>query len=158
MQWIWIGLPMQGDTGSIPVPGRFHIAMEQLSPCATTTEPVLQSPWATITEAHMPRICALQREATTMRSPKSSPHSPTTRESSHRATVLPIYIYIYIYPWKRVEGIPWLGEIYIHTHTYPWKWVEGIPWLGLCASTARGTGLIPGWGRKILHAVPCGKK
>ena len=42
--------------------------MEQLSPCATTTE------------AHAPRARAPQREATAMRSPhtamKSSPHSP----------------------------------------------------------------------------------
>ena len=28
-----------GDTSSIPGPGRFPHAMEQLSPCATTTEP-----------------------------------------------------------------------------------------------------------------------
>ena len=27
-----------GDMGSIPGSGRFHIAEEQLSPCATTTE------------------------------------------------------------------------------------------------------------------------
>ena len=30
-----------GDTGSSPGPGRFPHATEQLSPCATTTEPVL---------------------------------------------------------------------------------------------------------------------
>ena len=30
-----------GDTGSIPDPGRFPHAAEQLSPCATTTEPAL---------------------------------------------------------------------------------------------------------------------
>ena len=30
-----------GDTGSIPGPGRFPHAAEQLSPCATTTEPAL---------------------------------------------------------------------------------------------------------------------
>ena len=28
-----------GDTGSIPGPGRSHMPVEQLSPCATTTEP-----------------------------------------------------------------------------------------------------------------------
>ena len=33
-----------GDTGSSPGPGRFPHAAEQLSPCATTTEPVLYSP------------------------------------------------------------------------------------------------------------------
>ena len=30
-----------GDTGSSPGPGRSPHAMEQLSPCATATEPVL---------------------------------------------------------------------------------------------------------------------
>ena len=30
-----------GDTGSSPGPGRSHMAVEQLSPCTTTTEPVL---------------------------------------------------------------------------------------------------------------------
>ena len=30
-----------GDTGSSPGPGRSHIAVEQLSPSATTTEPAL---------------------------------------------------------------------------------------------------------------------
>ena len=28
-----------------------------------------------------------------------------------------------------------------------------VQWLGLCAFTARGMGLIPGWGNKILHAL-----
>ena len=32
------------DTCSIPGQGRFPHAMEQLCPCATTIEPVLQSP------------------------------------------------------------------------------------------------------------------
>ena len=27
-----------------------------------------------------------------------------------------------------------------------------VQWLRLCASTAGGTGSIPGWGAKILHA------
>ena len=45
--------------------------MEQLSPCATTTEPALQSPRATTTEVRAPRARApqlekaLQREART---------------------------------------------------------------------------------------------
>ena len=30
-----------GDTGSIPGLGRSHMPLEQLSPCATTTEPAL---------------------------------------------------------------------------------------------------------------------
>ena len=41
------------DTGSIPGPGRSLDALEQLSLCATTTEPALLSP------------CSATREATT---------------------------------------------------------------------------------------------
>ena len=37
-------------------------AAEQLSLCATTTQSVLYSPWATTTEAHMPRARAPQQE------------------------------------------------------------------------------------------------
>ena len=33
-----------GDTGSIPGPGRFPHAAEQLGPCATTTEPAHLEP------------------------------------------------------------------------------------------------------------------
>ena len=33
-----------------------------------------------------------------------------------------------------------------------------VQWLRLCASTAGGTGLIPGWGTKIPHAVWYGQK
>ena len=33
-----------------------------------------------------------------------------------------------------------------------------VQWLGLCASTAGGTGSIPGWGSKILHAAWHGQK
>ena len=39
-------------------------AVEQLSLCATTTEPALQSPQATTTEAWVPRAHALQPEKT----------------------------------------------------------------------------------------------
>ena len=35
-----------GDMVSVPGQGKISHAMEQLSPCATTTEPVLQSPEA----------------------------------------------------------------------------------------------------------------
>ena len=31
-------------------------------------------------------------------------------------------------------------------------------WLRLCASNARGVGLIPGQGTKIPHAIQCGQK
>ena len=36
--------------------------MEQLSPCATTTDPVIQSPSAAAAEAHAPRATVLQQE------------------------------------------------------------------------------------------------
>ena len=55
-----------GDTGSSPRRRRSPM-LQQLSPCATTTERALYSP------------CSARREATAMRSPrtatKSSPHS-----------------------------------------------------------------------------------
>ena len=38
-QWLRIHLPMLGDTGSSPGLGRFPHAAEQLSLCATTTNP-----------------------------------------------------------------------------------------------------------------------
>ena len=56
VQWLRICLPMQGDTGSIPGPGRFH-NLRQLSLLATTTEaPALSSP------------CSATREASTAKS------------------------------------------------------------------------------------------
>ena len=33
-----------------------------------------------------------------------------------------------------------------------------VPWLRPCASTGGGTGLISGWGTKILHATWLGQK
>ena len=33
-----------------------------------------------------------------------------------------------------------------------------VQWLGLCTPTARGKGLIPGWGTKIPHATRYGQK
>ena len=33
-----------------------------------------------------------------------------------------------------------------------------VQWLRPCASTAWGTGLIPGWGTMILHAMRRGQK
>ena len=47
-----------GDTGSSPGPGRSH--MPQSNPCATTTEPMLYS------------SCSTTREATAMRSPRTT--------------------------------------------------------------------------------------
>ena len=52
-----------GDTGSSTGSGKIAHAAEQLSPCATTTEPELYSPRATTTEApHEPRACAPQQK------------------------------------------------------------------------------------------------
>ena len=77
-----------GDTGSIPGPGRSHTprsnearAPQLLSLPSRAWEPQLLSPRVTTTEVHAPRARApQQREATSMRSPrtatKSSPRSP----------------------------------------------------------------------------------
>ena len=48
-QWLRIRLPVQGTRVQAPV-GKTPHAAEQLSPCATTTEPVLYSPRATTAE------------------------------------------------------------------------------------------------------------
>ena len=58
-----------GDTGSIPDPGRFPHAEQQLSQQVTPIEPVLHNSRG-------------QREART-RQLESSPRSPPTRESLH---------------------------------------------------------------------------
>ena len=42
-----------GDTGSIPVSQNIPLAVEQLSPCVTTTEPMLQCLKVTTTKACM---------------------------------------------------------------------------------------------------------
>ena len=67
-----------GDTGFDPWSGKIPHAVEQLSPCTTTTEPVLYNPRATTTEARAPRAHApqqekpLQRGATAMRNPHTT--------------------------------------------------------------------------------------
>ena len=50
IHWISICLSMQGR-GVQSLSGKIPHALEQLSPCITTTEPVLESPQAAITEA-----------------------------------------------------------------------------------------------------------
>ena len=64
------------DMGLIPDPERFHMpqsnlacAPQPLSPCSRARERQLLGPSAATAEARAPRACALQREATTMRSP-----------------------------------------------------------------------------------------
>ena len=79
-----------GDTGSSPSPGRSHMPQSNLSLCTTTTEPALQSPRATTTEAHAPRACALQQEKPPQlearrTATESSPRSPQL-EKAHAAT------------------------------------------------------------------------
>ena len=69
-----------GNTGSIPGLEKSQRAMGQLSPCATTTEPILESPQAATMKPMHLEPCSATREATTMRSlhtaTESSPHLP----------------------------------------------------------------------------------
>ena len=51
-----------GGTSSIPGSGRSQVA-EQRSPCATTSEPVLWSPGAATTGAHMLRACLCDKRS-----------------------------------------------------------------------------------------------
>ena len=60
-QWLRIRLPMQGKQVRALVWEDPH-AVEQLSPHTTTTEPALQSPQATTTDACAPRARAPQQE------------------------------------------------------------------------------------------------
>ena len=71
-----------------PWSGKIPHAAEQLGPCATTTEPVLYSPWATPTEparcnywsSRACSPCSVTRKATAVRGPrtamKGGPQSP----------------------------------------------------------------------------------
>ena len=66
VQWLRMCLPMLGARVPSQVPEE---ASEQLSPWATTTDPVPQSPGAITTEAHtLQSLCSKTREATAMRS------------------------------------------------------------------------------------------
>ena len=60
-QWLRIRLPMQGMQVRALV-REDPTCRGELSPCATTTEPVLWSPRATTTEARAPRARAPQQE------------------------------------------------------------------------------------------------
>ena len=67
-----------GDMGLIPGPGRFHMAVEQLSP------------WATATEACVPHsLCSSTGGATAMRSPSAAtlttpPAAPKTQRNQNK--------------------------------------------------------------------------
>ena len=63
VQWVGICLPVQGTVVQSLV-GKILHAVEQLSPCATTTEPA-----AATTEACTPRACALWPERPLQRDP-----------------------------------------------------------------------------------------
>ena len=81
-QWIRIHLPMRGDIFDLWFRKILH-STKQLSPYPTTTEPALQSPWATVTEAG--GLCSTTRKAAAMRSPwtiiKSSSRLPQLVQS-----------------------------------------------------------------------------
>ena len=68
--------PANAGHGFDPWSGNVPHATEQLSPWATTTELVLQSPGAVSTEPWRPRACALQQE---------KPPQWQAREKSHAA-------------------------------------------------------------------------
>ena len=61
VQWMGVCLPMQG-TQVWSLVGRFHMPQSNYSPHTTTTEPILEIPWATTTEARVPRAYAPQQE------------------------------------------------------------------------------------------------
>ena len=82
-------LASAGDVGPVPWSRKFLHASEQLSPCATTTEPVLKSPGATTTEAWADySLSSTTREALAMRSPHNatgeSPRTALKTQHSHK--------------------------------------------------------------------------
>ena len=67
VQWLRIRLPVQGT--------RVRALVQEDPTCRGATKPIepqLLSPRAATTEAHAPRACALQREATAMRTPRTA--------------------------------------------------------------------------------------
>ena len=122
-----------GDKGLITIPGRFHIAVNN---------------WVPVPQLPSQCFRALQPQL----------RKPTCLEPVLCLEKPPQWEAWRVAPTHRqLEKAP-TEQCCQHIYISPWKSGEGVPWLGLCASTARGTGLIPGWGSKILHAVPCGKK
>ena len=72
--------------GFAPWSGKIPHATEQINPCATTTEPVLQSPGTTAPEVHAPQSLALQQEGPPQWEAQetqleSSPHLPQPEKS-----------------------------------------------------------------------------
>ena len=82
-----------GDAGLSPGPGGFHMlrrnqacAPQLLSLRSRAREPQLLSPCATTTEASVPRARALQREATTMRSPRTTMKTQRSHKQTNKQT------------------------------------------------------------------------
>ena len=63
--------------GFAPWPGKIPHAAEQINPCATTTEPVLQSPEPQLLKPTHPRACSVQGE----KPPWWEAHSPQLESS-----------------------------------------------------------------------------
>ena len=66
--------------GFEPWSGRIPHAVKRPSPCTTTTEPVLWSPWATTAEAHVPRAHPPREE----KPPQWETHAPQLRVAPTR--------------------------------------------------------------------------
>ena len=75
-----------GDMGSIPGPGRFHMRHSDRAHAVQPVSYHLSDPMCcNYGSPHAPSLCSATREATIMRSPrttaKSSPHSPQLEKS-----------------------------------------------------------------------------
>ena len=79
-QWQSTCLPMQETHGFNLWSGTTPHAMKQLIPCATTAEPVLQSPGAATTEARTPRACRGSRWREEAWAPNKKPEYHNQRE------------------------------------------------------------------------------
>ena len=69
VQWLRFCLPTQGNHGFNPWPGKIPHAMEQLSTCSATTEPVCHNYSSPCTKSP----CFATREAAAVRSSRTAP-------------------------------------------------------------------------------------
>ena len=67
----------------------------------------------------------------------------------HSFTVFNSFPYIH----RCVQSAPQFLNIFVVSKRAPVGNSLAVQWLRICAPNARGTGLIPGWGTKIPHAV-----
>ena len=83
LPWWLNGKDPPANAGDMHWSGKISYTMEQLSLCATTTEPVCCNYWSPCTYS----LCSVTREAIAMRSPctaiKSSPRSPKLEKAMH---------------------------------------------------------------------------